>query len=283
LKNFQKIIDEVGDFPTLPTIYTSLLNVMADPRSSVNDVARIVTQDIAASTKILKTVNSSVYSLATKIDTITQAIFHLGFNEVKNLVIGLSVMDMFSESSSLPTFNILDLWKHSIGVGVIARIIGTEIGIKNVENYFLSGLIHDIGKLFFLERLNSEYSEVIRIVEDKSFIIEQAEKEVLGLTHCEAGELLAKKWGLPQSIINSIRYHSTGFIGNEANLQVATIHLANVIARVLEFGFGGDKFIPRVNSAIWNVMKIEEGLLSTLLSKFNRGYSQSISILLKTN
>ncbi len=283
MKDFKKIIDEVGDFPTLPTIYTSLLNVMADSRSSVNDVAKIVTQDIAASTKILKTVNSSVYSLATKIDTITQAIFHLGFNEVKNLVVALSVMDMFSESSSLPSFNIIDLWKHSIGVGVIARIIGSVIGIKNVENYFLSGLIHDIGKLFFLERLNSDYSEVIRIVEEKSISIDQAEKEVFGLTHSQAGELLAKKWGLPLSINNSIRYHSSGFIGKDPNLQVATVHLADIIARILEFGFGGDNLIPHVNSAIWNVMKIEEGVLSTLLPKFKDGYSQSISILLKTN
>lgn len=283
MKDFQKIVDKVGEFPTLPTIYTKLLNVMADSRSSVNDVAKIVTQDIASSTKILKTVNSSVYGLQTKIETITDAIFHLGFNEVKNLVIGLSVMDMFSEKSSLPTFNILDLWKHSIGVGVIARIIGTEIGIKNVENYFLSGLIHDLGKLFFLGSLNTEYKQVIKLVEEKALNLEQAEREIFNLSHCEVGALLAKKWDLPQSINNSIRYHSSGFLDGQENLQIAIIHLSDTIARILEFGYAGDSFIPHINSGIWDVLKIEEGLLSTLISQFNSGYSQSISILLNTN
>jgi HD-like signal output (HDOD) protein len=280
LKDIKKIVSQINDFPTLPTIYTSLLDLIGNPRASVADVANIVAQDIAASTKILKAVNSSVYSLQTKVDTITQAIFHLGFNEVKNLVVTLSVLDMFETTSSVQSFNMIDLWKHSIAVAVTTRNIGKEIGIKNVENYFLAGLIHDIGKFIFLKTLSVDYIPVIKYLEKEDINIEIAENEILGINHCIVGELLVKRWGLPSSITNSIRYHSTGFIGDEANLQVACVHLADIIARTLELGYPGDNLVPEPNEKVWSVLKMQNGAITSLIPKILTDFEQSVSILL---
>ncbi len=274
------IIEHIEEFPTLPTIYTQLLEVMANPRSTVADVANIISQDISSSTKILKHVNSPVYHLQAEVDTISQAIFYIGFNEVKNLVITLSIMDIFGDKRSESKFNIIDLWKHSIAVGVITRIIGQLIGIKNIENYFLSGVIHDIGKLFFLKTMKDEYSNVIEYVNENNVLIHQAEQKVLGFDHMQAGGLLAKKWKLPQTITNSIINHSTGKVKEQVDIQVSCVHLADIVARIMEFGYPGDDLVPQPNLDIWRYLNIDPATYPQILPKIVENFEQSLSILL---
>jgi HD-like signal output (HDOD) protein len=276
----ENVIEQIEEFPTLPTIYTQLLEVMANPRSTVADVANIISQDISSSTKILKHVNSPFYHIQGEIDTISQAIFYIGFNEVKNLVITLSVLDIFNEKHSDSKFNIVDLWKHSIAVGVITRIIGQLIGIKNIENYFLSGVIHDIGKLFFLKTMKKEYTTVVDYVADKNVVIQNAEEKIFGFDHMLTGGLLAKKWKLPQTITNSIVNHNTGRVKDQADIQVSCVHLANIIARIMEFGFPGDDLVPQPNKEIWNFLNIDPATYPQILTKITDNYEQSLSILL---
>lgn len=280
MKKIHEVMDNIKEFPTLPTIYATLLQVIANPRSTVNDVANIISQDIASSTKILKTVNSAVYHLQSKIDTISQAIFHLGFNEVKNLVMTLSIIDMFDRSQSDLKFNVIDLWKHSIAVGVITRQLGNMAQVKNVENYFLSGIIHDIGKLLFLKNFKEDYNRVLNYVMEHDVSILEAEQKIIGISHEEAGAFLAEKWDLPVSIINSVKYHSNGTVDGKPDMLVACLHLADCIARLLEFGYPGDDLIHKPNPEIWNILKIEPDKISSLLDEFVQSYEQSVSILL---
>ncbi len=280
MPNLKDILEQIEEFPTLPTIYTTLLDVMANPRSTVSDVAGIISQDIAASAKILKTVNSSIYQLEHEVDTISQAIFFIGFNEVKNLVITMSIHDMFSKSQSVSKFNLIDLWKHSLAVGVITRFLGQLIGIKNIENYFISGVIHDIGKLFFLKTMNKAYSKVVNFVHENEVTIQEAEKEIIGITHMEVGGLLAERWKLPTTIKNSIKYHSTGVVNGRLDLQVSSVHLANIIARIMELGYPGDYLVHQPNLDIWKILNIDTKSFPQILPRIISDYEQSVSILL---
>ena len=150
-----RILKSVEDFPTLPTVYTALSDVMANPRSTTQDAANVIMRDQSAASKVLKTANSPLYGFRGRIDTISQAIFHIGFEEVRNLVIAISIMDIFKNTKLSLSYNPVELWKHSIAVGVITKLIGKELGVKNLENYFLAGILHDIGKLLFLNELRN--------------------------------------------------------------------------------------------------------------------------------
>ncbi|MGA2297635.1 MAG: HDOD domain-containing protein, partial [FCB group bacterium] len=226
MKDIQEMVNKVEDFPTLPTIYTSLLDVMANTRTTVQDVANVITRDQASSTKILKIVNSSLYGMQTNVETITEAIFYIGFNEVKNIVMTLSVLDLFEDVKSLMNFNVVELWKHSIAVGVITRNLGKSIGEKDVENYFLAGVLHDIGKLFFLKNYNDEYYDVIREVSEHKISISEAEEMVFGMTHCTVGHLLSEKWKLPATLKFSILNHQTGTSNGKTDKLVSCVHIA---------------------------------------------------------
>ena len=275
-----KLIKGVEDFPTLPTIYTALSEVMANPYSTPNDAAKIIASDQASAAKVLKTANSSIYGLKSKIDTITQAIFFIGFNEVKNLIIALSIIDLFKKTHHSQGLSPLDLWKHSIAVGVISRLIGKAAGADNVENYFISGILHDIGKLLFIRYLEKDYARTVQYAYQKNISIRDAETKILGVTHNIAGELIAEKWKLPHNIKDCIRFHYMGVLGNKPDLLTASIHIGNVVARTLELGDGGDRLIPEPNYDVWSILNLPVNTFTNLLPKIRMDYEQCVSLFL---
>jgi putative nucleotidyltransferase with HDIG domain len=280
MRDINELVEKINEFPTLPTIYSALLEVLSNPRTTVQDVADVISKDQASSLKILKIVNSAVYGLQSKIDSIAQAIFYIGFNEVKNIVLTLSVIDVFTRTKSMVNFNIVDFWKHSIAVGIITRKLGNVVGVKNTENYFLAGIIHDIGKLFFLRSMNDDYMKVISYVQEKKLSIMDMELKLIGFDHTTAGELLAEKWQLPESIKQTIKYHHTGMVEGNWDLMIACVHLADIVARLLELGNPGDDLVPTPNLEVWKKLDMPENAFTKMYDNLIFEYSQSLGILL---
>lgn len=273
-----KVLALVDEFPTLPTIYSQLIEITGNPHSTVLDVARIIEQDQASSTKILKAVNSSVYGLQTKISTISQAIFHLGFNEVKNLVISLSLIKMVENKKGFDKLNLVEFWKHSIGVGIITRNIGISIKASNIEDYMISGIIHDIGKLVFVSYFSDVYQNMAEKAFNDNVSIRSLEKENFGTTNSIIGTMLAEKWKLPEQIRRSIRYQSLGVDQNSK--LTASVHLANIIARMMNLGNPGDPIVPKVNPVAMKILDLPENAILEMRKKNINDYEQATSILL---
>jgi HD-like signal output (HDOD) protein len=275
-----RIIENLEDFPTLPTIYTQLMEIMGSSRSTIENVAAVIERDQASSIKILRTVNSSVYGLNKKVDSIREAIFYLGFQEVKNLVFSLTMINLFKNKKKLSFFNLVDYWKHSIAVGVITRLIGKVIGEKKLDNYFISGIIHDIGKLYFVYYKAADYQIVVENTINNDKLIINTERDLIGMDHCQAGWEIAKKWQLPDSLAYSILYHYDGTINGKSNKLVASVHLADIIARAMQLGNPGDILVQRPNPEIWEILKITDKDILQLENPIMEQYNDSISILL---
>jgi len=279
MKDYTDLINSINDFPTLPTIYNSLLVTMQNPRSTIQDIANVISNDQVVVLKILKVTNSSLYGFNKKIDTITDAIFLLGQNEIKNIVLALSVMKIFSQIKSISNFNVTDLWKHSIAVGVIAKSLGELSGAMNTENLFVSGIIHDFGKLFFLKVAREEYLEIINNAIENKISLSSSEKLHFGVNHDIIGGLLAKKWQLPNNIIESINFHNSKKLNFTNNKQIACIQLANIIANMLNLGNPGYEIIDQPSFDIWSVLNLPPGSLVNMHSSISEQYYQSVQIL----
>ena len=278
METVKDIIEQVDDFPTLPTIYSKLLDMLADPHTTAASLAEFISNDPSAATKILKTVNSPFYGLQGKVDTMSEAISHIGFSEVKNLVMALSVIDLFSKMETVDSFSIVDFWKHSIAVGVISKLLGHRLNIKNVEPYYLAGVLHDIGKIFFLRSFSDEYAQVINAAIYDEVSLSEMENKRFGINHLEAGRLIAEKWELPENIKNTIQNHNDGKVNGEYDEQVACIHLADKIANVFELGVPAQFTVPRPDPEVWHFLGVEPGLLVNIYSEILDAYKQSISI-----
>ncbi len=275
-----RIYDGIHSLPVLPTICYAPNDIVDNPKLTEKDAARIISTDQVLTAKIVRAANAICCDNNGQIDSITQAIERLGITDVKNLIAAFSIIDMFSKNKSLEYFSPIDFWSHSIGVGLMSRHIGKSMGIKNVENFFLAGILHDIGKLLFFEYARVEYSQALQLAQEKNMLIRNAEMEVLGIDHSFAGELLAEYWKLPRTFKHAIRYHHSGLVEDKYNIIVASVHIADIMTRLLSIGFPGDSGVPQPNKKVWAILKLPPAAFSSITPKFLENYRSTTALFL---
>lgn len=240
-------IMNVEEFPTLPQIITRIMEACEDENVSVDDLAKIVSNDPSICSRILKLANSAYYGYLRKVNTISKAITILGFETIKTLSISASVFDSFKKIRSNYNFNRCQFWLHSIGVGAIAKMVCRHTHNRNIEVAFLNGLLHDIGKLFFESYYDPQFEDVMKLVTVNRCSIYDAEMKVFGVTHDEVGGWLADRWKFPPDLVYPIQYHhDLKKCPEEYAVYGAMVQIADHICRVHNIGSGGDNLIPEI-------------------------------------
>src|SRR5215813_7890971 len=140
-------IGKIGEIATLPEVTVKIIKIVEDPKTTARDLHDVIKHDPALSARILKVVNSAFYGLPGQIASVDRAIVLLGLSAVKNIAIAGSMTRLFQSGSAIEGFNPVEVWRHSIAVGVASRMITAAQGRPSVEESFLAGLIHDLGLL----------------------------------------------------------------------------------------------------------------------------------------
>jgi putative nucleotidyltransferase with HDIG domain len=209
-KNFLKRLKHIQDIPSLPVIVMKV-NKMLDDYNTTNDsLSSVIEKDQAIVFKMLLLVNSAFFGLREKVSSVKEASVILGFDAIRNIIISLSVFETLSRLSqkkSNELFNIDDFWKHSIAVAVLSKHLSEKLGIGDPEKCFVNGLLHDTGKLILAYYFKDEFKTLMLKAREEKLIFLAAEKKVLPVNHCEIGYILAKKWGLPDVISNTMYHH----------------------------------------------------------------------------
>ena len=252
-----RIIRRVEDLPTLPRTVLRITELVNNPGTSARDLADVVVDDQVLTARLLRLVNSSFYGFPRKISTVTGAIVLLGFDAIRNLLLTTSILDLFSNKNRKTDFNREKLWDHSIGCAVGAKIIGSYLKYERVEELFVAGLLHDIGKIVEMLFLPKDFAQIVSIVEKENILLFSAEERVLGYTHADLGRLLAKKWSLPSKIEAVIANHHQPDAADDFKLEAAIIHLSDILCRALDIGSGGDSRIPALNKSAWEVLGLD--------------------------
>jgi putative nucleotidyltransferase with HDIG domain len=275
-----KILNSINNLPTLTTIYTQLSEAIDDEYASNQRISQLISSDQASSFKILKVANSPLFGIQRKIESINQALLFLGHAEVKNILSTLSIVKQFNTRGDSHGLRPVDLWAHSIGVGIISRNLALISGQKKVDNYFLAGVLHDIGKLIFLEFVPKEYMFAVEFAENENIPIKDAEKEILKIDHTQVGQLLAEKWKMPQYIQDVIQYHHSAQTPKGSSHLLSTVHISNIMARIMRLGFSGDNLVPQPNMMVWDEVEIEKGDLISLQEKIVNDFKNAVHTLL---
>ena len=255
-ENIDIKIKRLKDLPTLPTILVECNKLLEDPNVSASQLANIIKSDQAVSSKVLKLVNSAFYGLSGKVGTICQGIVVLGFNTVRNLILSLSALDLLPKDADLGEFEISDLWKHSLGCAIISRVFAQRIGIKDPEEAFIAGLLHDIGKIITAKLFREEFVTILKTTHKEKKLFLDVEQGVLGTAHDQIGGMLAKNWQLPSTLSESISFHHNGEKTMKHAKLVYTIRLADIVTRGLQIGSGGDRVIPEMDKTAWDTLKV---------------------------
>ena len=282
-----RIIDSIQDLPTLPIVYEKLQVLLTDPKVTAGDVAKVIEEDQALTAKILKLVNSAYYGFPQKVSTITQAVVVLGFNEIRNVALSVSVIQMFNDDVE-EGFDHLEFWKHSLAVAICSGLIAKQLGTNKVHQpdvAFTAGILHDIGKVICQQFFHTKYQLVLEYAKENNAMLIEAEREILRFTHEQVGQILIEKWKLPSELVSVVGYANSPYVKERSHLEyplVAVVHVADAIVRAAGIGFGGDPFVPPINDKcvqfidlsqetleqiIRDTIELFEGLASLLLSK----------------
>lgn len=207
-EQLKSLVSSIGQLPSLPSVYAKLQQKLKDPECSLADIAEIIEQDLAMSAKVLQLVNSSFFGFFKNIDSPSRAVNLLGLDTVKALVLSVGI---FSELKPVAAkyFSIQRLWEHSVAVAAYAKkIVQAETDSKEmIDQSFLAGFLHDIGKLILISNLQEQYLEATELAQAKNMTICQAECNILSATHGDVGGYLLGLWGLPGCAVETAAFH----------------------------------------------------------------------------
>ena len=271
--DLQKIITGIDDLPTLPRTVLKITELVNDPKSSVNDIARIITDDQVLTARLLKLVNSSFYGFPHRISTVNSAIVLLGFDAIRSLLLTTSVFDLFAGRNKKSRQDQEKFWDHSLGCAVGAKVIGNFLRHDKIEELFVAGLLHDIGKIVEMLYLPDDFAKVAATINQQNILMLTAEEKVLGYDHAEIGRLLADKWNLPNKLEQIIAHHHQPASAGSFIMEASIVHLADILCRALNMGYGGDNKIPPLDKLAWESLRIQpdsiESIMETMLDEFN--------------
>ncbi len=237
----EKIRLFVDKMPSLSTTVSKVLEICSRPDTVPNDLNRVIALDPVLAGQVLKLINSAYYSLMNKVTSLTRAIIMLGLNTVKNLALSTAIIRSVSQAKKSRALPIRAFWAHSIAVGVMAKLLaaGRGLSLAEREEYFVAGLLHDLGKI----PIGDEYTEVLARVETAQEPLVTVEQQVLGLDHEEVGAMIATKWKLNAVLTDAICHHHAPELAAAAHRDlVATVALADFYVCLFDIGDAGNRY-----------------------------------------
>jgi putative nucleotidyltransferase with HDIG domain len=243
----------IDNMPSLSITVAKVLEVVKNPQVTAKDLNKVISLDPVLMGRVLKLVNSAYYGLSNKVTSVVTAIIMLGINTIKNLALSTAVLANVKNKDRFKALNIDGFWRHSIGTGAAAKLIAGKFGVPTNmrEEYFIGGLLHDIGKIPLNDVFADEYLKVIRMADMRKVQLSDMENEVLGINHTEVGRMIAEKWKLSSETFDCIlNHHDPGTAQKENFNLVASVYMANSYCNLNEIGFSGNRYSGKMNMSI---------------------------------
>jgi HD-like signal output (HDOD) protein len=272
------LVNDAAVVYSLPLLYERLNQAINHPRSSISDITKVITEDAGLSSRILQMANSPMYGYYSNIDTISKAVTIIGTQQLRDMAMAISVMGVFR---GIPEdlINMTSFWQHSITCGIIARVLATYRREANVERFFLAGMLHDVGQLILCTRVPELVREMIAMSEESGkphFVIQRS---VLGYDHGDVGGELLKQWKIPAIISEPVACHHAPGRAELYPVESSLMHVADVIGHAMQVGFGGEPFVPPLDTRSWERMDIPVSLLATIIEQGDAQLTEAMAIL----
>jgi len=233
-EHLRRLVSQMPNIPSLPTLYSELIEELNSPEPSTRKVGKIVKQDIGMTVKILQIVNSAFFGLQRRVSDSNEAVEFLGLDTISSLTLGLGIISQLEKSGAQAQL-LTKLWDHSLAVGAWAsKIARSEFPMVAVDA-FTAGLLHDIGEVVLAVNLPAGFLEAQRLVETENISRSDAERRVFDTTHAEVGAYLLGLWGLPTPVVEAVAYHHCPNDAlTDSFTALSAVHIANAIQRSTE-------------------------------------------------
>ena len=225
------VISKTDSLPSLPSLYQEIMAELNSQDASIQKAGEIISKDIGMTAKILQLVNSAFFGLPRHVKSPGQAVALLGLETINALVLSIQVFSQFDNKNISNKF-LEQLWGHSMETGTAARALAkSETEDKMlVDNGFLAGLLHDVGKLVLAASFPEKYARALDSVKETNVPLRSAEAETFGTTHAEVGGYLMGLWGLSDPVVEAIAFHhNPGRCPGRKFTPLTAVHVANAL------------------------------------------------------
>ena len=219
-------IQKITSLPTLPAIAQEVLNLTYDDSVSIQRLEEIIEHDPPIASRILSVAGSAFFGIEMPNVSIGNAIVRIGFDNVRHIALGIALLSVFRNGSRSHPLSPAKIFKHSIAVGLIARLLANHFRCEDQDEIFACGILHDLGILVMNSHAEEMYRRVIDSMQREESLPE-AETRVLGFDHTTVGAWLAEKWNLPAAVLEAIRFHHDPLLSKSK--LTALIYLADCI------------------------------------------------------
>jgi putative nucleotidyltransferase with HDIG domain len=246
----------LASIPSIPAVLQTLLNELNQPADLVNllRVAEIIGRDESLAAQCLRMANSALFSRGPITDSLRGAVRTLGIARTREIATSCGVMQIVN--TAMKSLDPLIFWQHSLGCAIIARKLARSVGFGDPEKAYLAGLLHDIGYIVNLVVFPQETQAAMNKAQSAGLFMGEVEYTEFGFTHCQSGEVLARRWHLSENLVEVILCHHRPAAAVLTPALVAIVSLADRLCRSSKLGLGYSEQSDPMDSwsADWGIL-----------------------------
>jgi len=259
----KRVTEETMTLPTFPIVASRLIEEVARPDATSEEIARIVSLDPALTARTLKLANSDFYGFPRKVGSVDLAVLVLGPNTIRDLVLTSSVVQTLGRSGSA----LEGLLSHSMACGIAARALAERAKYRLTGDAYAAGLLHDLGKVALRQNDAPRYDAVLALCRAQKTSVVDAERGLFGSDHAEVGGWLAERWGLPADIVEAIACHHRPEAAARNRALSALVHIANSLAERAGYAWATGLQPAPVQATAWELVEPDAGARNVMLAE----------------
>ncbi|NCS66379.1 MAG: HDOD domain-containing protein [Hydrogenophilales bacterium CG03_land_8_20_14_0_80_62_28] len=274
----QKMVAGVEQLASLPAVYSQVRSVLDNPDSSVNDLANVVAADAGLTVRLLHVVNSVYFGLMSRVDTVSRAVGVLGMQQVHDIVLATSVSAMF-KGMSPASMNMTRFWSDSVLRALIARTGAEMVRAGDLERFFVSGLLADLGHLVMYQVEPKLAEQAQRQSELEAMPLAEAERALLGCDYAQVGAALTAKWNLPPRLCAAIGAQIQPASAPEAfQPDAGLLNLARIMVDGMARKLENNAIAPLVADHVWQLTGLKPANVSTIRLLAEMNHSEVVGL-----
>jgi len=250
----EKFIEKDIALPEIPSIVYELNEVIANPLSSADQMAQVINKSPSLTALLLKIVNSSFYGLPSRVDRVSLAVTLIGTRELSALALGISILSMF-KNIPRSLLNMRFFLQHSLACGIVSRLMAAQKNMRQTEQLFTAGLLHDLGRLILFIYFPDETLGVLRHALGNATCLHTVEKKRLGCHHAHIGKYLLNRWRLPLILENTVCFHHEPEESPDP-IPAGIVHVADILVNALGIGTSGERLVPPLSVKAWEALEL---------------------------
>lgn len=259
-----EILAKIGE-TTLPPLTAQVVERCFQPDTGTEETLRLLEAQPELAERVLALLETAHFGSGDKTRSLSEIATHLSSTRLKELTAVSSLIPLLQVPVHQTDMRPYDLVRHSVAVAVGVEILAETLAVEPPEFLFLTGIVHDIGRVMLDEFGFVFATEIVAEVTDSEISYVAAERSVRGIDHGEVGALLLENWGFSPSIVQTVHWHHEPQPRAEDILRLDLINMADMFVLMMGIGTGDEGLYYPVSQKVEQRLAITEEITEEVI------------------